>query len=712
MVIAGALIAVISAAALRSGQAQLPAGLDPLVRSYPPQIERALKALKNGVEQFEGGQYAAALDFLVSAEAGNTFQIGDYVLIYRANSCLMMNRNGQALELFRLFQKRYPTSPRLQEAILGECRALLELRQPADALSALQNPKLEESSEELYWRARALEDGRKTEEAVSLYLRVISRYVNSSMGKSAEARLAVLAPKYWARPAHYEVLLERAQNLLRAGRTRDARALLLRLAPVRVSSVSARTRRTLLFAQAEYDLGKASTVLPLVRNVPAAMPDSHAHAMFLEAACYRRLEREEYFLGARDRALQAHPDSPYTEKILYSVATYFEVQNRLEEAQLAYATLVARFPKGEYAERAALRSAVLSYHLRRHNDAAREFFNYFNSYNGSRPQLALYWLGRCSQQAGDAAGAAELYGWCRRKAGDSYYGARALEVSKALKQPAVSTTRILTEAQFGEIRRKLQQQSYTDAAVAPPSPVVSLVIERVHQLATADLPDLALAELRAGMRRFPEDRALKYLTARFYEAKGDYFGVISTLRRAFPDYDTRPMNQIPQEVWDMLFPVQHREVIIAESAKYGLDPNLVLGLIRQESAFSAEAHSRANARGLMQVLPSTGRKLARDARVSRYSTRKLFQPETNVALGTRHLADLLQHFSGRVEFALAAYNAGIDRVDRWAREFGDVDMAEFIDLIPFSETRDYVKQVLTNTTFYALLNGASPGTSE
>ena len=710
--IVAAVIAGIQAAAPPFGQVQLPPGLDPLIRSYPRQTGRTLKALKDGVEAFDSEHYAAALDLLREADSGNASQIGDYVLLYRANSNLMLNRGEQALELFRLFQKMHPASPRLQDVILGECRALLQLRQPAAALSALQNPNLEESSESLYLRAQALEDARRVEEAVSLYLRVIARYVNSSMANSAEARLAVLAPQYWTRPAHYETLLERAQNLLRAGRYRDARALLLRLASVRSSPALARVRRTVLFAQAEYDLGKATTVLPLVKNTPASMPELHAHAMFLEAACYRRLEREDAFLGIRDKALQVHPASPYTERILYSVATYFEVQNRLEEAQDAYAALAVRFPKGEYTERAALRSTFLSYYLKRYDDASRGFLNYFNSFTGSRSLLALYWLGRCCQQVGDSAGAAELFSWCRRRAGDSYYGTRALASSKSLKQPVAPVARALTETDFAEIRRKLQQQPYPAPAVTSPSPPVAHVIERAHQLATADLPDLALAELRAGTRRFPEDRALKYLTARLYELKEDYYGVISTLRRAFPDYDTRSKDQIPQEIWDMLFPVPHHDVISAESSKYGLDPNLVLGLIRQESAFSAEAHSSANARGLMQVLPSTGRKLARETKVPRYSVRKLFRPEVNVALGTRHLASLLQHFDGRVEFALAAYNAGSDRVDRWVREFGDVDMAEFVELIPFSETRDYVKQVLTNTSLYGLLNKRSPGPSE
>ena len=137
-----------------------------------------------------------------------------------------------------------------------------------------------------------------------------------------------------------------------------------------------------------------------------------------------------------------------------------------------------------------------------------------------------------------------------------------------------------------------------------------------------------------------------------------------------------------------------------------MDPALILGVIRQESAFREEARSAANARGLMQLLPTTGRRLARKAGVPRFSTPKLFRPETNITLGTRHLAMLLRQF-GREELALAAYNAGENRVDRWLQEMGNVDMAEFVERIPFSETRGYVKQVLTGKGHYQALNPVS-----
>jgi soluble lytic murein transglycosylase len=163
---------------------------------------------------------------------------------------------------------------------------------------------------------------------------------------------------------------------------------------------------------------------------------------------------------------------------------------------------------------------------------------------------------------------------------------------------------------------------------------------------------------------------------------------------------------LPGEAWQALFPLRHWDVLSAQAAERNLDPYLVLGLIRQESSFNEKARSAANARGLMQIIPGTGQKLSRQAGIKRFTPNKLYQAETNITLGTIYLSSLLRHY-GHVELALAAYNAGASRVDLWLNKFGDSDMPEFVEQIPFSETRGYIKQVLGNQALYALLTSSA-----
>jgi len=136
----------------------------------------------------------------------------------------------------------------------------------------------------------------------------------------------------------------------------------------------------------------------------------------------------------------------------------------------------------------------------------------------------------------------------------------------------------------------------------------------------------------------------------------------------------------------------------------GLDPYLVAALIRQESTFNPRVRSRAGARGLMQIIPATGRELARQERRT-YKTRDLYNPEINILYGTRYLKTLLARFNGRVDYALASYNAGPHRVKRWTGMDMSIDPEVFIEDIPFDETRAYVKLVLRNEMLYRRLYG-------
>jgi len=144
----------------------------------------------------------------------------------------------------------------------------------------------------------------------------------------------------------------------------------------------------------------------------------------------------------------------------------------------------------------------------------------------------------------------------------------------------------------------------------------------------------------------------------------------------------------------------------SEAARNQLDPMLVAGLIRQESAFESKAISHAGAIGLMQVEPSTALKLARQLKV-RYARARLTDPGYNLLLGSRYLANLIQAFGTR-EAALAAYNAGEDHVVEWTTGQNYLETAEFVESIPFTETREYVQIVIRNSDAYRSIYGPAP----
>jgi len=189
--------------------------------------------------------------------------------------------------------------------------------------------------------------------------------------------------------------------------------------------------------------------------------------------------------------------------------------------------------------------------------------------------------------------------------------------------------------------------------------------------------------------------------------KGELRPAISAIKRAYPQYMAAGGEALPRELLTVLFPVAHWDLIQKHAAAHKLDPFLIAALVAQESTFDAGVRSSANAWGLMQILPSTGQRYARSLKIPGFNTASLTNPEINVRIGTTYFAELLKRFGG-VAPALAAYNAGENRVVRWRAARPGVDRDEFIDGIPFPETQGYVKKIIGTAEDYRLLYRRAP----
>jgi soluble lytic murein transglycosylase len=176
------------------------------------------------------------------------------------------------------------------------------------------------------------------------------------------------------------------------------------------------------------------------------------------------------------------------------------------------------------------------------------------------------------------------------------------------------------------------------------------------------------------------------------------------MKRAYPQYLAAGGEELPPAVLEVIFPLDYWPLIEKYSNANDLDPYLMAALIAQESTFTADVRSSANAYGLMQLLPATGRAYARKAGLGAFSTRMLMQPEANIRMGMRLFKDLADRFGG-AHYALASYNAGESRVSEWLSERPGIAQDEFIDDIPFPETQNYVKRILGTAEDYRRLYG-------
>jgi soluble lytic murein transglycosylase len=191
-----------------------------------------------------------------------------------------------------------------------------------------------------------------------------------------------------------------------------------------------------------------------------------------------------------------------------------------------------------------------------------------------------------------------------------------------------------------------------------------------------------------------------------HNQRGDLRAGINAMKRAYPQYLAAGGEKLPTDLLKVLYPVSYWDLIRRYSADRDLDPYLVAALIAQESTFTVDVRSSANAYGLMQLLPSTGRQYARRLGISRrFSLSMLTTAESNIRMGTAYFADLVKQFGG-AHYALATYNAGPNRVSRWIAERPGIDSDEFIDDIPFPETQNYVKRILGTAEDYRRLYGS------
>jgi soluble lytic murein transglycosylase len=359
-----------------------------------------------------------------------------------------------------------------------------------------------------------------------------------------------------------------------------------------------------------------------------------------------------------------------------------------------YSYLATHFPDNTNAAAAHWRAGWLSYRQGLYPDAARLFEEQIRLYPSAKETVAaIYWRGRLYEmQDHQPASAAANYRALVRAYQHFFYAQMARERLAAL----------------GDAQPVAQPQ--LDRLQAPVVPVLeesfpedSPHLAKARLLANAGLNDYIAQEIAAD-----QDSASwsALAEAQIYASYGEYYRAMRALKRALPYAATASVKSIPMAYWRILFPQAWWETIQTEAAKNNLDPYLVASLIRQESEFNPSAISRANAYGLMQLLPSVGKSLAREEGISHFETFQLLDPVTNIRLGTRYLRKTLDKFGGVTEYALAAYNAGDERVTDWqaAGPYHGID--EFVESIPFTETREYVEAILRNEETYRAIDGA------
>jgi peptidoglycan lytic transglycosylase len=652
-----------------------------IVPADTPAEKRA--AFAHAYEAYQRGDLANALPIFQQLVRDYP-ELADYHL-YFVGTISQRQGDGEAAEAaFSRLLRDYPDSVQAPAAALALGQQLVaagRLDQGRVALwTALKSSQQSVTGAARLALADADERGGDFASAYAQYMQVRQAAPTSAAAHTAKQRVIAL------RAAHPELaptgraLLEEARLLLAEKDFAGAKAAALQVSEQPEGRIDP-TDVLRVVADALYGLGETERALVVLRQLAERYPDSAAapEAWFRRGTILWNRDRDAEALRDFEELRRRYPRQERTVEALYAIGRIHQHAGRTPAAIAAYRELASRYPHSKLAPEAQWRIGWIQYQAGSWSAAAATFA----PLEDREPvrDAAAYWRGRALEHAGREAAARQVYRGIVQASPNGYY--------------AMWAQRRLGEASGGVLVS--DSGTVTPPAlpvVAAPSVPDTFHLTRADELRAAGINTLARKELGATEREYDYDVTVQRYLLRAYQSVDGYAAALRVLRKLGRQADVSSSEEAqlryPLAFWE---PVQH-----AAQAQ-GVDPLLVVAIIRQESMFDPTARSPADARGLMQLLPSTAKRLAADGDQPTGDP-DLNDPQVNIDLGTLYLRTLLTRFGSDPLKALAAYNGGEHAVAKWQRQFAALADDEFVESITYRETRDYVKRVVANYRAY------------
>jgi soluble lytic murein transglycosylase len=615
----------------------------------------------------------------------------DYAQLYGAQANSELGKHAEALAQLQQYRKENPDSVLMDEAVQLLATAAISAGQPGEAVAALdQYPDTKEKPALLLLRGDAHAAFSQPLQAAidyqTIYLKFPTSDVAGKAGEKLDSLRGALGGKFPTISIQHQI--EHANTIYGAHQWSNARNEYSRLVTEATGAEKERAELRVLACGVALGGSPVSMVAMSISD-----PDVDAERYYDLANHYRLRDKQSDMLAAIESAAARAPQSSWTESALFMGGNYFWVQLDRDKAAGYYRRLADGFPSSPDASNADWRAAWAAI-IKRQQGAADLTVKHLTKFPGSPyTSDALYWLGRLAEESDNTALARAYYSKLQERFPQNYFTQLATARFRVIGHGPGAPAPILATIPPVPPAKRLGDTIPAAAATR---------VTRAEALRSIAFDASAELELRAAYAATGEPRLL--LEAAKEAVNAGHVGVaIVTIRQMYPQLESRPWAEVPREVWSASYAMPYQQSIRAHAAQVGVDPMLTAGLIRQESAFTPDAHSNANAYGLMQLEPKTARILAQRNRV-RYSSSLLVDPDFNIRIGTIYYAGLRKSY-GTDESALAAYNAGETRVSQWTAGQSYREPAEFVDSIPFTETREYVELVSRNAEIYRKLYG-------
>jgi len=652
----------------------------------------ARAALALGYEDFSRSRMAQALGWFIKAQ--NDTLLREYALYWTAQAQRNLGRGADAFKVLQTLQHDYPNTATREQVLEAFAPTAVQTGHAQEALDALNAyAGTASKSTLLLERGRVYQTLHQLARAAKDYQTVFYKFPLSDEAKpagAAQTQLMHALGKEYPYPG-VEMQEQRAQAFFEARKWREARVEFEKLLTMLKDPANpTRQRAQLRAAESRVQLKGSPSLIASLKTPDLEVDAEHLYAL---SQAYRTAKKESPMFDALNTLARDYPMSKWNEDGLMAMGNYHWVELEREKAVVAYQRVLDSFPNGKNAYNCEWRIAWVAY-LDRQPDADDRLVTFLAKYPVSSNAVdALYWLGRNAERNGNTARARSYYRYAVERYPQTYFGnaaiARLVKIGPGEESPA-------------EVLDKIPPPPALRSFDEPIPVAAADRWARAQALRSIAFDSSAEQELKNAYFATASPRFLLEAAQAAFD-QGHFGAGMGYARAIIPNVDSRKFEDVPITAWKSLFPLPYEAALRREAARQNFDPMFAAGLIRQESTFQADAVSPKNAIGLMQVLPKTGKILARELKVG-FARNKLYDPDYNIELGMVYIASLVRQ-TGALEYAAAAYNAGEDRIAAWKAERNYEEIPELVESIPFTETRDYVQIVLRNTHVYRMIYG-------
>lgn len=659
----------------------------------------ALAKLLRGRIRLENGDPNGAAEILNSTVFRQKTNLGDYALWLRGKALLQAQKPAEAMRVFQQLAEEFPNSLRLKEAKLLWTEAALQSGMAREVPVFLQDLLDKSDAGAFFAVARAYEQQQNQAQAIAFYRKAYFYGAGSEAGKQAEVKLNEMTQSLT--PQTPEEAIARAEKLYEAKNYNDAAAAYTTALASFPNLSTPQTNLRRLTALA--NLRRGSEAQGAFNLIPATAREKE-EGYYQLARAYAGARAWEQARATTDEMRQKFPSGNWTPKALINVGIAARDAKVKAEETYFMRSAVTSYPNAVEVASAQFELAWLEHENNNFTNSSQMLTEHLARYankDTTNRGKAGYWSARDSERAGKTGEACALYEAVNHRYGANWYGYMATQRLDNLRsQGKCNAPQNFTKDSL--VGRAVANLKTVTVAAETATEKENERLVRAEQLGIVGLFDWAFAEVSDAARTAPNSPKVNLTLAKYYRFREDNVNALLSLARSYPDYPQMFPEEMGREEWDIFYPLTNWQHIKMWAQARSLDPYQVAGLIRQESVFNPRAKSGANAYGLMQLLIPTARAVARKyGNTAAITGESLFQPALNIELGTAYMRDQFDKF-GRIEYVAIAYNAGPGRVAPWRASL-PMEMDEFVEEIPFKETKGYVQGVIRNAAQYRRL---------